>query len=241
VIGQSWTLTPKECLIVPALMLVPGPHLINSIEDILDNQMPTGIGRLFLAAAIVLAAALGVGGGTWLSVGTIADAVSGPDRSALSLPTQIALVGVASCGFGIFYNSPWRIVWVSVVCGMIGHAVRAMSLAAGVELALATLAGCLAIGIIARIASDWERLPFASVAFAGAVPMMPGVLIYQSIASALRMSSAGIPAKSGLAVVALSSFLEAAFVVAAMAIGLVTGARLAGLLARSRAAESVGR
>jgi uncharacterized membrane protein YjjP (DUF1212 family) len=230
VIRLNWTLTPNECLIVPALMLVPGPHLINSIEDILENQIQTGICRLCLAAAILFAAALGVVVGAWLTLGTIAEAVSGSDRSAMTLPLSVALAGVASCGFGAFYNSPWRVMWVSVVCGMVGHGVRAVSLASGAGLAIASLFACLTIGLIARVASDRMRLPFASVAFAGAVPMMPGTLIYQSIAGALRISAAGISANPELAIATLSPFLRAGFVVAAMTIGLVTGARITGLL-----------
>ena len=58
---------------------------------------------------------------------------------------------------------------------------------------------------------------------------MPGVLIYRSIAGAMRIAAAGITANPALAVAMLSSFVEATFVVAAMAIGLVVGARFAGL------------
>jgi uncharacterized membrane protein YjjB (DUF3815 family) len=63
---------------------------------------------------------------------------------------------------------------------------------------------------------------------------MPGVLIYRSIAAAMRMATAGITADPGLAVAMLSPFLEAAFVVAAMVVGLVVGARFAGLVWPSR-------
>ena len=38
------------------------------------------------------------------------------------------------------------------------------------------------MGLIANLAADRLHLPFSAVAFAGAVPMMPGVFIYQSIA-----------------------------------------------------------
>ena len=60
-IRLGWTETPGFCLIVPALMLVPGPHLINGVHDMLDNHMQTGICRLGLAMGILIAAALGVG------------------------------------------------------------------------------------------------------------------------------------------------------------------------------------
>jgi uncharacterized membrane protein YjjB (DUF3815 family) len=96
------------------------------------------------------------------------------------------------------------------------------------------LAACFAIGIAAGVSSDRLHLPFASAAFAGAAPLMPGVLIYRSIAAAMRMATSGVAADAALAVAMLSPFLEAAFVVAAMVIGLVVGARFAGWTRLSR-------
>jgi uncharacterized membrane protein YjjP (DUF1212 family) len=54
------TQTPGLVLIVPALMLVPGPHLINGILDLIDNHLPMSLARLGLAAGILLASALGI-------------------------------------------------------------------------------------------------------------------------------------------------------------------------------------
>ena len=68
-IRLGWTATPGFCLIVPALMLVPGPHLINSVYDMLDNHVQTGICRLVLGMGIVIATALGVVLGGWLTLG----------------------------------------------------------------------------------------------------------------------------------------------------------------------------
>jgi uncharacterized membrane protein YjjP (DUF1212 family) len=228
VIRSDWTRTQNLCLIVPALMLVPGPHLINGIEDILDNEIQAGICRLCLATAILLAAALGVAVGAWLIIGTIAEAAPGGRMVTVAL-IDVVLAGVASAGFGAFQNSPWRIVWVSVGSGAIGYVIRAISLASGTGLAMGSSAACLAIGIAAGIASERLHLPFASAAFASAAPLMPGVLIYRSIAAARRMATAGVAADPALTVAMLSPFLEAAFVVAAMVIGLVVGAQLAGL------------
>jgi uncharacterized membrane protein YjjB (DUF3815 family) len=215
-------------------MLVPGPHLLNGIEDMLENEIEAGIGRLSLAIAILLAAALGVVAGTWLVVGTVAELSSGGRVVTVAL-LDVVLAGVASAGFGAFQNSPWRVVWVSIACGAIGYATRAAGLAAGTGLAMASLVACLAIGIAAGIASDRLHLPFASAAFAGAAPLIPGVLIYRSIAAAVRMTKAGISADPALAVAMLSPLVEAGFVVAVMVIGLTVGARFARLARLSRA------
>jgi len=55
------------------------------------------------------------------------------------------------------------------------------------------------------------------------------VFIYQSTAGAMRLSAAGAAADPALAAATLALFSESVFVVAAMAIGLVAGARLANL------------
>jgi uncharacterized membrane protein YjjB (DUF3815 family) len=209
-------------------MLVPGPHLINGVEDVLENEIAAGIGRLCLAIIILLAAALGVLAGMWLMVVTLAAPAAG-GRAVTGPVVNVLLAGMASAGFAAAQNSPWRIAWVSIACGAIGYGIRAVGLALGLGLAMASLAACLGIGIAAGLSSHRLRLPFASAAFAGAAPLMPGVLIYRSIAGALRLSTAGPLADPALAVAMLAPFVEATAVVAAMVIGLVLGLWFAGL------------
>src|SRR5262245_40576123 len=59
-IRLGWTGTPELVLIVPALMLVPGPHLINGVLDLIDNYLPMSLARLGLALGILLASAVGI-------------------------------------------------------------------------------------------------------------------------------------------------------------------------------------
>ena len=230
-IRLGWTETPGICLIVPALMLVPGPHLINSANDMLENHIQTGVCRLGLAMGILIATALGVALGGWLTLGPVTLSVSPSEAVSLTLPLDVALAGVAACGFSAFYNAPWRVLWVSILCGMVGHGLRYMCLD-HLSVEISTLFACLAIGLIANASADRLRLPFSAVAFAGAVPMMPGVFMYQSIAGAMRLSAAGTAADPALAAATLALSFKSVFVVGAMAIGLLLGARLANLAHR---------
>ena len=230
-IRLGWTATPGFCLIVPALMVVPGPHLINSVYDLLDNHVLTGSGRLVLATGILVATALGVVLGGWLTLGPETLSTSPSDTMQLTLPLDMALAGVAACAFGAFYNAPWRVLWVSILCGMVGHGLRYVGLD-HLGIAVATLFGCLAIGLIANTAAIRMRLPFSALAFAGAVPMMPGVFIYQSMAGAMRLAAAGPAADPALAAATLALSFKSVFVVGAMALGLMVGARLADLAFR---------
>ena len=58
-IRLGWTATPELVLIVPALMLVPGPHLINGLPDLIGNHLPMSLGPVGLAAGILLASRFG--------------------------------------------------------------------------------------------------------------------------------------------------------------------------------------
>jgi uncharacterized membrane protein YjjB (DUF3815 family) len=189
--------------------------------------METALSRMMLAASILLAAALGVVLGGWLT-GSLTHSPAAPtDLAPLALPMDMALAGVAACGFGAFYNAPWRVLRISILGGMVGHGIRFLMEQQGAGLALATLMACLIIGVIAGFAVDRLRVPFSAVAFAGAVPMMPGVFIYESIGGAMRMAATGKAADPELAAATMALAFKAVFVVGAMAVGLLVGARVA--------------
>ena len=228
-IRLGWTRTAAMCLMVPALMLVPGPHLINGVADVCENHIVPGVCRLVLSAGILLAAALGVIGGAWVVMG-LRD-VNGPTSDAvrLTLLLDVALAGIAACGFGAFYNSPWPALAVSIGCGMIGHGVRFLCLAGGTGLPGSTFVACAAVGVLAGIAAGRMRVAFSNVAFAGAVPMMPGSLIYRGIAGAVKLSASPSAADPSDATAILVSLLRASLVVGAMAGGLFAGALVARL------------
>jgi uncharacterized membrane protein YjjP (DUF1212 family) len=230
-IRQGWTETPGLCLIVPALMLVPGPHLINGVYDMLENHMQTGVCRLGFATGVLIATALGVALGAWIMLGPATVSTAPSEATPLTLPLDAALAGVAACGFGAFYNAPWRVLWVSILCGVVGHGLRYVCLDY-MSVEIATLFGCLAVGVIASVAADRLRLPFSALAFAGAVPMMPGVFIYRSIAGAIRLSAADTAVDPMLASTTLALSFQSVFVVGAITIGLLLGARLAHLAHR---------
>jgi uncharacterized membrane protein YjjP (DUF1212 family) len=229
VIRLGLTETPGLCLIVPALMLVPGPHLIHSIENALENHMQSAMNRMLLAVSILVAAGLGILLGARLTLGSMTVHMAPSAEMQLTLPLDVTLAGLAACGFGAFYNSPWRVLWVSILCGMVGHGIRYVSMDQGLTQGVATLLACLAIGVLAGLAGDRLRLPFAAIAFAGAVPMMPGVFIYQSFAGSLQMAAAGSAVDPTLAATTMMLSFRAAFIVGAMAIGLLAGARIAAI------------
>ena len=107
-IRLGWTRTPELVLIVPALMLVPGPHLINGVLDLIDNYLPMSLARLGLAAGILLASALGIVLGVELTLPDPLLPEQGASADRLNLASDMVLAGIVTCGFAVFYNTAWR-------------------------------------------------------------------------------------------------------------------------------------
>src|SRR5205085_10249055 len=116
-IRLGWTHSPELVLIVPALMLVPGPHLINGLLDLIENYLPMSLFRLWLAAGILLASALGVVLGVELTLPAPLFPEQGAGADHLNIVSDMALAGVVTCGFAVFYNTPWRHLWMAAAGG----------------------------------------------------------------------------------------------------------------------------
>jgi uncharacterized membrane protein YjjP (DUF1212 family) len=233
-IRLDWTGTPGLVLIVPSLMLVPGPHFLNGLLDLIDNHVPMSIARLTLAAGIVLASALGIVLGIELTLwGPLA---AEPDVTAdhLNLFLDMFLAGIVTCGFAVFYNTPWVQVAMGALGGMVGHGLRFLALEAGWTLEAATLLGGLAVGVVSAWIARSSRTPLAVIAFAGAVTMMPGLQIYRALAGALQLArlknATELPAIAGT----LGDAGQACLAVSALALGLIVGARTVLALAGER-------
>jgi uncharacterized membrane protein YjjP (DUF1212 family) len=225
-IRLGWTRSPDLVLIVPALMLVPGPHLINALLDLIDNFLPMTLSRLGLATGIVLASALGIILGVELTLPGPVLPEQGGNAVHLNLISDVVLAGIVTCGFAVFYNTAWRQLWMAMLGGMAGHGLRFVSLQAGCSLEAATFLGGLTVGGISAWMARSSKIPVAVIAFAGAVTMIPGLSLYRALAGALQL--ARLPDQSEIRTVlaTLSNGLQAGLVIAGLALGLVLGARV---------------
>jgi uncharacterized membrane protein YjjB (DUF3815 family) len=230
----GWTRTPELSLIVPALMVVPGPHLINGLLDLIDNHLPMSLARLGLATGILLASALGIVLGVeWtLPASCFAEEAASADR--LNLASDMALAGVVTCGFAVFYNTAWRQLGLAVVGGMAGHGLRFLALEAGWGLEAATFLGGLTVGAISAWVARSDRAPVAVIAFAGAVTMIPGLSLYRALGGALQMARHADANDPALVARTLGSAFQGCLVVGALALGLILGARLVQALVTGR-------
>lgn len=219
----GWTRTPGLIVIVPALMIVPGPHLINGLIDLVDNYISMSLARLSLAAGILLASAAGtvIGMAAVLPPETVVP--SKPNIGHLNLLSDMVLAGVVTFGFAAFYNVALSHVGLAIVGGAIGHGLRYVALDYGWRLAAATFVGSLAVGIVSAIISRSHKVPVAVVAFAGAVTMMPGIQIYRALRGFLQLAHDGTNLETAAATLGDAS--QAILIVGALALGLVVAIR----------------
>jgi uncharacterized membrane protein YjjB (DUF3815 family) len=225
-IRLGWTRSPELVLIVPALMLVPGPHLINGLLDLIDNHLPMSLSRLGLAAGILLASALGIVLGVELTLPAPCFPGQAAGADHLNLVSDMALAGVVACGFAVFYNTAWRQLWMAMVGGMAGHGLRFLTLKAGCRLEAATFLGGLGVGAVSAWMARSIKAPVAVIAFAGAVTMIPGLSLYRALGGALELAR---PAeRTDLEAVArtLGNAFQGCLVVSGLALGLILGARV---------------
>lgn len=236
VIRLGWTQTPGLALIVPALILVPGPHFINGTFDFVDNYVPMGIARLGLAAGIVISTSLGTIIGMVLTLQEFPNSGQA-DASRLNLASDMFLAGIVTCGFAAAYNTPWKQLAMAAIGGMAGHGLRYLALAAGWSLDAATFLGGLGVGVVAACIARSAKLPVAVIAYAGAVTMMPGLSIYRALGGAFRLARQSDFNQPSAAEV-FGNFLQACAVVGALALGLVVAARLVQLFGGSQSAST---
>jgi uncharacterized membrane protein YjjB (DUF3815 family) len=221
----GWTKTLGLALIVPSLMLIPGPHLINGLFDLIDNYLPMSLARLGLATAIIVASALGIILGIELTLPELPVAEQSGGTDYLNVFSDMLLAGVVTCGFAMFYNAAWSQIGMAVVGGMVGHGLRYLVLEAGYRLEVATFLGAMAVGLVSASIARSYKVPFAVIAFAGAVTMMPGLQMYRALGGAMKLaqfkSAVEQPELAGM----LGDASQAFFVAGSLALGLVVAAR----------------
>jgi len=227
----GWTQTPGLAVIVPSLVLVPGPHLINGLLDLIDNYLPMSIARLVLATAILLASALGIVVGIELTLSEPLAGNQGTTADRLDVFSDMLLAGIVTCGFAVYYNTPWVLVALAALGGMARHGLRFLALEAGSAMEAAIFLGGLAVGVVSAWIARSTKTPVAVIAFAGAVTMMPGVQIYRALGGALQL--ARLKNATGVATIAetLGDASQACLVVSALALGLIVAARIVAALA----------
>ena len=213
--------------ICPAMVLVPGPHILNGVLDLLDLRVTLGLARL--AFGLLLLTSIGGGLILGLSAGGQTLAVTAPS-SPVPLVVDVLAAGVAAASYPVYFSMPWRMIGWPVVAGMGAHAVHWYALHVGATLAVAAFVACLLVGALMVPVSHHMRIPFAGIGFAAVVALVPGVFVFRTLSGFVEFAS---HPSAQLLSAAAADLIGATVIVTGMGLGLALPMHVyAGVLAR---------
>lgn len=209
---------PYLIALCPCMILVPGPHLLNGALDLARLRIALGVARFSFAGLIVLVICTGLIAGLALGRESLP-----PPGAVVAVPLlfDVLAAGVAVAAYGTFFSMPWRTLAIPIASGMLAHASRWLALADGASVAGGAFIACLLVGVIVTPVANRLHLPFAAVAFASVVSLLPGAFLFRLAAGLVTLMSAGEAADPALLVPLVIDATTAAMILLAMAFGLI--------------------
>ncbi len=209
---------PYLIALCPCMILVPGPHLLNGALDLARLRIALGVARFSFAGLIILVICTGLIAG--LALGQESLPPPGP-VVAVPLLFDVLAAGVAVAAYGTFFSMPWRTLGIPIAIGMLAHASRWLALADGMSVAGGAFIACFLVGVIVTPVANRLHLPFAAVAFASVVSLLPGAFLFRLAAGLVTLMNAGETASPTLLVPLVVDATTAAAILLAMAFGLI--------------------
>jgi uncharacterized membrane protein YjjB (DUF3815 family) len=189
------------------------------MTDLVRGRISLGAARIAYACLITVMICTGLILG--LALGGVSLPAAGPGRSA-PLGYDVIAAGIAVAAYGTFFAMPWRMLPIPIVIGMLAHAARWEAISvAGASAQTGVLVACLLVGVIITPIADQMRLPFAGLAFASVVSLMPGVFLFRMAGGMVDVVTLGPKAPQELFVQVVADGTTAILTILAISFGLI--------------------
>jgi uncharacterized membrane protein YjjB (DUF3815 family) len=136
----------------------------------------------------------------------------------LGLLENALLASVPAVGFGMAFNVPRRILVWCAAGGALGRGLRYLLVEAGLPVAWATLLAAAAVSWLGVWVAQRLHAHPKVFTVAAVIPMVPGVPMYTALLALSQIQRSGVTYE--LLATAITSALDASFIVAALAVGL---------------------
>ena len=224
-LAVHWDLTSRLHLVAlcPAMILVPGPAILNGLMDLSATRASMGIARLAYASTLLAAICTGLLLG--LSLNHVALPLL-PGARVVPLWKDVLSAGLAACSFGLLFSMPLRALVWPICVGMAAHALNWLCKAEfGLSPGEAAGLAAVAAGLVLAPVAHRLDLPFAGIGFAAVVSMIPGSYVFRMASGLLQLQQPDVDALPTL-VATLSHGVTAVQIALALSLGLIIPKRM---------------
>ncbi|MBC8160883.1 MAG: threonine/serine exporter family protein, partial [Roseiflexaceae bacterium] len=159
------------------LFLVPGVPMVSSIADLFRGDTVSGVARLASAVLLVVAIAAGLWAMLLLTQAQIDFTPGRLDLLLLAVP----LAALATAGFAIMFDVPYRVLLPAALVGGAGYAVYRLAGLAGLPSGAAAFLAGLMISLLSELLARVLRMPTSMFSIPGFLPLVPGAAAFRAL------------------------------------------------------------
>lgn len=182
-----WSSTPWHPMIACALFIVPGIPLMNSVDDLLDDYIVSGMTRAMNALMMVGSMSFGIVFAIRLC--QVEDFTTLSMEPHGSYFVYAIAAAIAAVGFSLIFNVPRRLLCVIALGGVISVCVRNfVNFELGQGQAIGSFAGAMVVSMIGIKAVHWFHTPNHVLTIPSVIPLIPGVLMYRMLFGVININ-----------------------------------------------------